>query len=112
MLRPEPGPGMRRREFLGALGSAVVAWPVLARAQHGDRVRRIGVLHGQAESDPEGQLRTAAFLQRMQQLGWEEGRNIQIEHRFGSGRLDTIRRHAAELVALRRTSSSRSEALG
>ena len=91
---------MRRREFISLLGSGAASWPLHVRAQPRDRMRTIGALHGQAESVAEGQLRIAAFQQALQQLGWEVGQNIRIEHRFGAGRLDAIRRYAAELVAL------------
>ena len=63
--------GMRRRDFIAAVGSTAVAWP--ARAQQGERMRRIGVLMNVAENDPAGQRRIAAFLQRLQELDWEEG---------------------------------------
>ena len=68
---------MRRRTFIAGLGSAA-AWPVVARAQQGERMRRIGVLMSQAADNPEGQARIAAFLQALQQLGWTEGRNIRM----------------------------------
>ena len=87
-----------RREFLGVLGSAAAAWPVVARAQ--ERVRRIGVLTNLAENDPEGQARDAAFLQGLQQLGWTIGRNVRIDTRWATTNAADIRRHAAELVAL------------
>ena len=70
---------MRRREFITLLGGAAVAWPLAARAQQGDRMRRIGVLMGLAANDPEGQARVAAFLQGLQQLGWTDGRNVRID---------------------------------
>jgi putative tryptophan/tyrosine transport system substrate-binding protein len=89
---------MRRREFIAALGSAA-AWPLTARAQQPDRVRSLAILlPGAADSD--GQARVAAFLQRMQQLGWTEGRNIRTETRWGGGNTGDIRKYAAELVAL------------
>ena len=91
---------MRRREFLGALGGAVVAayWPLAARAQQPERVRRIGVLMYLAADDPEGQARLAAFTQALKQLGWSDGRNLLIDTRWANA--DDVRRHAAELVAL------------
>ena len=64
---------MRRREFISLLGGAAVAWPLAARAQQPERVRRIGVLMNVAAADPEGQAQVAAFLQALQQLGWSEG---------------------------------------
>jgi putative ABC transport system substrate-binding protein len=90
---------IRRREFIFTLGGAAVAWPVVARAQQGERVRRIGVLMPYAADDPEGQARIAAFLQGLQQLGWE-GRNVRIDYRYSAGDADRTRRYAAELVAL------------
>ena len=90
---------MRRREFITVLGGAAAAWPLAARAQQGERVRRIGVLVAVAD-DPEGQARIAAFLQGLQQLGWAEGRNLQIDTRWGAGDADRFRKYAAELVAL------------
>ncbi|MFZ0116135.1 MAG: ABC transporter substrate-binding protein [Xanthobacteraceae bacterium] len=90
---------MRRREFIAGLGGAAV-WRVAARAQQQERVRRIGVLLGLAANDPEGKARIGAFLQAMQQLGWTEGRNIQIIRRFTDGDPDRARTYAAELVAL------------
>jgi ABC-type uncharacterized transport system substrate-binding protein len=91
---------MRRREFILALGGAVATWPFAARAQQPNGMRRIGVLTNLAESDPEAQARIAAFLQELQHLGWIEGRNMRIEHRWGAGEADRIGRYAAELVAL------------
>jgi putative tryptophan/tyrosine transport system substrate-binding protein len=75
---------MRRREFLGGLGGAAVAWPIAARAQQPDRVRRIGVLQAINESDPEGQLRKAPFVRGLQKLGWTEGANVMIDYRWGA----------------------------
>jgi putative tryptophan/tyrosine transport system substrate-binding protein len=91
---------MKRREFIRLLGGAAVAWPLSARAQQGERLRRIGVLHTPAADDPEGQARNAAFLQGLTQLGWTDGRNVQIETRWAAGDADRIRRHVAELIAL------------
>jgi putative ABC transport system substrate-binding protein len=78
---------MRRREFLGALGAAA-AWPLMARVQQGERVRRIGVLSGQAADDQDNKVRLAAFQQRLQQLGWTDGRDVRIEYRFVAGNLE------------------------
>ena len=89
---------MKRREFITLLGGAAAAWPLAARAQQGERMRRIGV--NVAENDPAGQRRIAAFLQRLQELDWEEGRNLRIDMRWGAGDSDRYRRYAAELVAL------------
>jgi putative ABC transport system substrate-binding protein len=91
---------MKRRQFMTLLGGAAAAWPLAARAQQGERVRRIGVLMNLAADDPEGQGRLAAFLQGLQQLGWTAGRNLQIDTHWAAGNADHIRKHAAELVAL------------
>src|SRR5215472_10655811 len=89
----------RRREFITLLGGAAAAWPLAARAQQVERVRRIGLLMGTAD-DQEGQARVTALKQGLQELGWTDGRNIQIETRFGGADVGRIRAHAAELVAL------------
>jgi putative tryptophan/tyrosine transport system substrate-binding protein len=97
---------MRRREFISGLGSAAAAplslWPLVARAQRRERVRRIGVLSYLASDDAEWQRRNAAFLQGLQELGWAVGRNVEIDYRWGASNLDPerIRKDAAELVAL------------
>jgi len=91
---------MRRRDFVTLLGGAAAAWPIVARAQQGDHMRRIGVLHTPAADDSEGQARSAAFLQGLQQLGWTDGRNVRIDTRWAAGDADRHRRYAAELVAL------------
>jgi putative ABC transport system substrate-binding protein len=90
---------LRRREFITLLGSAA-AWPLAARAQHDDRVRRIGVLRGFAADDPESQARLTAFRQALQELGWTNGRNVLIEYRLGAADVDRARKLAAELIAL------------
>jgi putative ABC transport system substrate-binding protein len=90
---------MRRRDFIKVLGSGAVAWPLAARAQQPDRMRRIGALAG-IEDDAEGQARFSAFQQGLQQLGWTDGRNVRIDYRFGGGDADSIRKHAVELAAL------------
>src|SRR5262245_20402351 len=89
---------MKRREFITLLGGAAVAWPVAARAQQGEPMRRIGVLMSLGADDAEGQDRLAAFTQALKQLGWSEGRNLRIDTRWTTA--DDIRKHAAELVAL------------
>src|SRR5262249_18293823 len=86
-----------RRHFITLLGGAA-AWSVAARAQPGERMRRIGVLHTPAADDPEGQARNAAFLQGMAQFGWTDGGNVRIETRWAAGDADRIRRFVAELV--------------
>ena len=93
--------GIRRREFVILLGgSAATAWPVAARAQQGGRDRRIGVLMGFAESDPEAQTRLAAFREGLQKLGWTERRNIRIDTRWAGLDVDAMQQFAKELVAL------------
>jgi putative ABC transport system substrate-binding protein len=89
-----------RRDFITLLGGAAAAWPLAARGQQAERVRRIGVLMHLPENDPEAQARMRAFLQGLQQLGWAEGRNMQIDYRFGAADIDRARRSAAELIAL------------
>src|SRR3979490_2291463 len=90
---------MRRREFITLLGGAV-SWPLAARAQQPDRVRRIGVLMGYAENDSEAQVWVAAFREGLQKLGWTEGRNIRIDTRWAAFDVQAMQRFAAELVAL------------
>jgi len=92
---------MRRREFITLLGGTAVAWPLAARAQQGERVRRIGVLAAYAENDPEAQARVVAFRQALQGLGWTEGRNIAMEYRWGAGDAGRARTFVAELVSLK-----------
>ena len=91
---------MKRREFITLLGGAAAAWPVAARAQPAERVRRVGVLIPLAKDDPEAKARIAAFQQGLEQLGWIDGRNVQIDTRWAGGDMESIRKHAAELVAL------------
>jgi putative tryptophan/tyrosine transport system substrate-binding protein len=92
---------VRRREFISLLGgAAAAAWPLAARAQQGDRVRRIGVLSGVAESDLEGEARIASLRQALQELGWTEGQNIRIDYRWAGGDANRARTYAAELVQL------------
>ena len=90
---------MRRREFIAGLGSAA-AWPVVARAQQGDRVWRIGVLTQMAADDPESAVRLTAFVQGLQELGWSIGRNVRIDYRWGAGDENRLRQYAVELVGL------------
>src|SRR3989442_1242495 len=95
---------MKRREFIALIGASAAAapsflWPLAARAQQADRVRRIGVFMNLAADDPEGQARNTAFVQALQQLGWTEGRNARIDTRWGTDAGST-RKYAAELVAL------------
>ena len=90
---------MRRRAFIAALGGAA-AWPLAARAQQSERMRRIGLLVPATVDDSEYQTRLQAFLQGLQQSGWTIGRNVRIDTRWATTKPDDIRRHAAELVAL------------
>ncbi|MGA9000891.1 MAG: ABC transporter substrate-binding protein [Pseudolabrys sp.] len=90
---------MKRREFISLVGGAA-AWPFAARAQQGDRMRRIGMLMNRAEDDPEGQAIVAVFVQTLQSLGWNSGRNVQIDIRWGVSDAASSRRYAAEMVAL------------
>ena len=89
---------MKRRQFITLLGGAAAAWPLAARAQQGEQVRRIGVLMYLPADDPEGQARFAALVQALTQLGWTEGRNLRIDTRWANA--DDIRSHAMELAAL------------
>jgi len=89
-----------RRKFITGFGGAAVAWPLAARAQQADGMRRIGVLMNQAAEDPEGQARLAVFLQGLQELGWTDGRNVRIDYRWAAADVDRYRTYAAELVAL------------
>src|SRR5437773_2285771 len=91
---------MRRREFLSVLGGAAATWPVVARGQKAEHVRRVGVLTSFFEADPEGQANLTLFRQVLQDLGWAVGRNVRIDYRWGAGNVDIIRKHARELVAL------------
>jgi putative tryptophan/tyrosine transport system substrate-binding protein len=92
---------MRRREFITLLGGAATTWPLAARAQQGERMRRIGVLLGGAGADDaDMQTNIAAFLQVLQQLGWTDGRNVKIEYRLSAGDASNTRKYAAELSAL------------
>jgi len=91
---------MKRREFITLLGSAAVAWPRSARAQQGERMRRVGVLMNLAADDAEGQARIAAFLQGLQQLGWTDGGNVRIDYRWAAGDVGRFQRYAEELLAL------------
>jgi putative ABC transport system substrate-binding protein len=91
---------MKRRDFITLLGGTAAAWPLAARAQQGERIRRIGVLMNTAADDPTGQARLLAFAQALAQLNWTDGRNVRMDIRWGAGDSERIRRHAAELVAL------------
>src|SRR5689334_11562998 len=90
---------MRRRQFIMLLGGAA-AWPLAARAQQPERMRRIGVLMHTTSDEPDAQARLAGFLQAMQAAGWEVGRNLRIEARWSAVDVARLRQNAAELVAL------------
>jgi putative ABC transport system substrate-binding protein len=90
---------LRRREFITLLGGAA-AWPLVARAQQGDRVRRIGVLMGPDENDPVAKTSVSAFMQALAALGWTDGRNVRMELRWAGGDINRIRALAQELVGL------------
>jgi putative ABC transport system substrate-binding protein len=91
---------MKRREFITLLGGAAAAWPIAARAQQPERMRRVSMLLGLNEKDPEGISRVKAFRQGMRDLGWIEGHNVQIEIRFAGSNLELIDKHVAELIRL------------
>jgi len=89
---------MRRRDFIALAAGVALARPLAAHAQGGDRVRRIAVLMSNAEDDPEGRARAAAFLQGLRDLGWTDGHNLRIEWRWAGGDVGRIRAHAAEIA--------------
>jgi putative ABC transport system substrate-binding protein len=91
---------LKRRDFITLLGFAAATWPLAARAQQPDRLRRIGVLMPFTANDPEAQARNVVFEQSLQQLGWTVGRDLQIDYRSSGGEAASVRRYAAELVAL------------
>jgi putative ABC transport system substrate-binding protein len=91
---------MRRREFIALLGGSTVAWPLAAYAQQREGLRRIGVLSSFAETDLEAQAWDTAFRKRLDELGWTDGRNIQVDYRWGAGNLDRVQLFAKELVQL------------
>jgi putative ABC transport system substrate-binding protein len=91
---------LKRREFITLLGGAA-AWPIAARAQQSERMRRIGVLQAVGESDPEAQLRRRAFVGNLQKLGWTEGANVTIDYRWAGDDADRIRLYAIELTGMR-----------
>jgi putative ABC transport system substrate-binding protein len=89
---------MRRRDLITLVGGAAAGWPLSARAQQTDRMRRIGVLMNSIANDPLGQARIATFQQALRQLGWSDGRNVSIEIRWSGNDVDLDRRYAAELI--------------
>jgi len=91
---------IKRREFISLLGGAAATWPLAARAQQPERMRRIGVLMNVEADEPVGQPRIAAFVEGLQQLGWTDGRNVRIDTRWPGGDPDRVRKYAAELVGL------------
>jgi putative tryptophan/tyrosine transport system substrate-binding protein len=91
---------MKRRHFLAVLGGALAVWPLAARAQPSEQMRRIGVLMNRAADNAPGQARLSDFRQALQQFGWDDGRNIRIETRWSGSDIDVVRRDAAELIAL------------
>ena len=91
---------MRRRDFISLVGSAAAAWPIAARAQQGERVRRIGILLGNTEGDSQTQAGLAAFTKALGELGWTDGRNIRIDYRWAAADVDRMRTLAKELVSL------------
>jgi putative tryptophan/tyrosine transport system substrate-binding protein len=96
---------MRRREFIKLVCGSAAAWPLAARAQQSERMRRIGVLMPWPANDAEGQNRLTAFTQAVQQLGWIDGQKVRIDYRFGDGRADTMRNMQPSWFCSRRTSS-------
>jgi putative ABC transport system substrate-binding protein len=90
---------IRRREFIALLGGAA-AWPLAARAQQAERMRRVGVLMGYAEADPAAQAQVMALRQELRKLGWEEGRNIRVDVRFPGADTDKVRAVLTELMSL------------
>jgi ABC-type uncharacterized transport system substrate-binding protein len=92
---------MRRREFIMGLGGAAIAWPRAAHAQQADRMRRIGVLTGFGENDPEGKAYLAGFTRELAELVWTDGRNLRMEVRWAGADVDLMRMFAKELVGLR-----------
>jgi putative tryptophan/tyrosine transport system substrate-binding protein len=91
---------MRRREFIALIGGAAAAWPLVVPAQQAERMRRIGVPVAQASDESETQVRVAAFVRRLQELGWTEGSNARIDYRWDASDDDRARQYAMELVAL------------
>src|SRR5262245_3801583 len=99
MYCPEPqGTTMRRRDFIKAIAGSAFVWPLMARAQQGERMRRLGIIIGTAREESETKARITTFLQELKHLGWDEGRNVRIEMRASAGNLSAARKYAAELV--------------
>jgi putative ABC transport system substrate-binding protein len=92
---------MRRREFITVVGGAAATWPMVARAQEIQQIRRVGWLSsGLAENDPESQARVTALVRALKDLGWIDGQNVQIIYRWGGGSADATRKYATELATL------------
>ena len=91
---------MRRREFITLLGGTAAAWPLVARAQQSERMRRVGVLMGYAENDPEAKALLLEFTQGLAELGWNVGRNLLMDVRWSPGNVNLMRTFAKELVDL------------
>jgi putative ABC transport system substrate-binding protein len=91
---------MQRREFIKLIGGSAAAWPLAARAQQSEQMRRIGVLMAINADDPEAQARIAAFVEGLQQLGWTVGKNVRVDYRLAGIDAEILRKYAAELVAL------------
>src|SRR5437763_5091679 len=91
---------MRRREFMRLLGGAAAAWPRATQAQEAERMRRVGVLMGYAETDPAAQAQIAALREQLQKLGWDEGRNIRIDVRFPAADAGRVHAILMELKSL------------
>jgi putative ABC transport system substrate-binding protein len=91
---------MGRREFITILGAVTTAWPLLARAEQGEKLRRVGIFMDLSEQDAEGQARVAAFRNGLQELGWQEGRNVRFDIRWAAGEPTHMHRYAAELVGM------------
>lgn len=91
---------MRRRDFIKVIAGSAAAWPLAAHAQQPERMRRIGVLVGQAENDPDTKARLTGFQEALAKAGWSEGRNVSVDYRFAAGRAEHVEALAKELVAL------------
>ena len=91
---------MKRRQFITLIGGAAAAWPLAARAQQRERMRRIGVLMSAMPDDPSQMTYLSALMQGLQELGWTIGRNVRVDYRWGAGNTDLFRKYATELVAL------------
>jgi hypothetical protein len=91
---------MQRRNFITLLGGAAATWPLAARSQEPQQMRRVSILVGPAERDPEATGRAKAFRLGMRDLGWIEGRNVQIEYRFTGGNVESVNKHVAEVITL------------